>query len=791
MTQTPDRPHAAHLLALAGLSAAVLAFEVLLLRLFEFSHWHHFAGLAIALALLGLGAAGTVLALAGERVPRLGDRWFLGNALAATAAFLGVLWLQSRVAVRPLFAAWDAGELLRLLLVDLAAFLPFFCAGLAIGQVFPRWPRHPGRLYGANLLGSAAGSLGASGLLLVAPVETALAIVAAALAGLVTALALAAGRIGFSLAALTLLLLATACIVTPPAPAVSDFKALARVLDLPDAEVLSVQPGLQGRLTVVRSDSLRSAPGLGLRWQQSIPPTDAVILGSDRLLPLPRRFDDPPAHAAASLAGLPLALRPEGTVAALGSSAWSTPALAPERALAWVEPDRRLLALAAGRGAADAMRLVAESPVRFLADESETFALITLDGTFAEGDAASEDYLMTAEGLARAFERLHADGLLALPLPLDYPPRRGPRALATVAAGLERIGVDEPGIHVAALRAQQALLILASPQPLADGDRQAIAEFAERWQFDRVWLPGMESGEANRHHVLDTPVFFESARAAFTNTAMPAEARWFETEPATLDRPYFGRAMRWSRVPELLDNLGRRALAHLDWTLVMTALSAAIVTLLAAALILAPLGRMPPVREPLARSTLGLYFAALGIGYMFFEMALFQRAILFLGEPVLAASVVFAVFMAGSGLGALKTPAEASLPALSRIFVVIVAGGIVAVAALWLTDELLAVDSAGLRAVLVGAAMLPLAWALGRPLPWALRQLAPQPRWLPWAWGLNGFASVLGISLAPLVSVHHGQSTTLAAAVLCYITAWLVARRWCGNASPATTGSGG
>ena len=59
-------PSRAQLTALFVLSAGTLAFEVLLLRLFEYSHWHHFAGLAIALALLGLGAAGTVLALLGR-----------------------------------------------------------------------------------------------------------------------------------------------------------------------------------------------------------------------------------------------------------------------------------------------------------------------------------------------------------------------------------------------------------------------------------------------------------------------------------------------------------------------------------------------------------------------------------------------------------------------------------------------------------------------------------------------------------------------------------------------------
>ena len=73
MRADADRPGALQLLALAGVSAAVLAFEVLLLRQFEFSHWHHFAGFAIALALLGLGAAGTVLALIGEH-PKLLQR---------------------------------------------------------------------------------------------------------------------------------------------------------------------------------------------------------------------------------------------------------------------------------------------------------------------------------------------------------------------------------------------------------------------------------------------------------------------------------------------------------------------------------------------------------------------------------------------------------------------------------------------------------------------------------------------------------------------------------------------
>ena len=79
MPSAADGPSWLHLAALFGLSAATLAFEILLLRLFEFSHWHYFAGFAIALALLGLGAAGTTLALLGAGPQRWGDGWFLGN----------------------------------------------------------------------------------------------------------------------------------------------------------------------------------------------------------------------------------------------------------------------------------------------------------------------------------------------------------------------------------------------------------------------------------------------------------------------------------------------------------------------------------------------------------------------------------------------------------------------------------------------------------------------------------------------------------------------------------------
>ncbi|MFO7764371.1 MAG: hypothetical protein R6V61_11630, partial [Wenzhouxiangellaceae bacterium] len=561
----------------------MLAFEIVLLRLFEFSHWHHFAGLTIALALLGFGASGTLLSVIGERAGRFGDRWLVFSLLIASAGFLAVLLLHARVSLRPVMAVWDMSELTRLLAIDFAAFIPFFGAGLALGQVFARWPGHAGWLYAANLGGSGIGTVFATLLLVGLMPESALALVATLLLVFCALFAvLTRFRAGIAISAL-LLAAASWMTVNPPAPAISDFKALSRVLSLPDARILEQRPGLSGRLTVVRSSSLRSAPGVSLNWTGRVAASDAAIVGSDRLVPVERDYAQALDHSEASLAALPLQMRPEGTVAVLGSGTWATPSHARDRRLVWIEPDRRLPALAVQRGLA--AEPVEDSPYRFLATNRDSFAVIAIDRTFDGGDAATEDYLLTRQGLRAALARLDDNGLLAIPLQVEYPPRQGPRMLATIAASLRSAGVDRPADHVAALRGMQALLVLVSPRPLADADLERIGQFAQRWSFDRVWHRGLGASAVNQYHALDAPVFFEAARAAFEGTAMPEQARWFETGAVTVERPYFWHAMEWSKIRGLFEQLGARAASYLDWTLVMSAVSLAAAALAAALLI--------------------------------------------------------------------------------------------------------------------------------------------------------------------------------------------------------------
>ena len=118
--------------------------------------------------------------------------------------------------------------------------------------------------------------------------------------------------------------------------------------------------------------------------------------------------------------------------------------------------------------------------------------------------------------------------------------------------------------------------------------------------------------------------------------------------------------MQWQNLPALLEQLGRQGLIWLDWSLLVTAAKLVAAAALAALLILLPQGKLPRGQWPLTRWRVLAYFTALGLGYLLLEMAAFQRAILYLGHPVRSASLVFAVFLIGSGLGKLDPRAECS-----------------------------------------------------------------------------------------------------------------------------------
>jgi hypothetical protein len=81
------------------------------------------------------------------------------------------------------------------------------------------------------------------------------------------------------------------------------------------------------------------------------------------------------------------------------------------------------------------------------------------------------------------------------------------------------------------------------------------------------------------------------------------------------------------------------------------------------------------------------------------------------------------------------------------------------------------------RLLVTVLALAPLGFLMGVPFPGGLAWLRERsPGMIPWAWAVNGCASVLASILAAIIALSAGFSWVLGAAALAYAGAWLVLR---------------
>ena len=171
-----------------------------------------------------------------------------------------------------------------------------------------------------------------------------------------------------------------------------------------------------------------------------------------------------------------------------------------------------------------------------------------------------------------------------------------------------------------------------------------------------------------------------------------------------------------------------------------------------------------------------VYFTALGLGFMLVEIAFIQKFILFLSHPVYAVAVVLTSFLLFAGLGSRVAEgfrkAGRSRQAVGVAAMVI--AGLTLIYALGLSTAirhlmgLEGVVKMGLSVLLIA----PLAFALGMPFPLGLASVAARtPVLVPWAWAVNGFASVVAAILATVLAIHWGFNAVLILATVLYLTA--------------------
>lgn len=758
--------------AILLISAALIGFQLAIIQMLSYSQWHHFAYLAVSIAMLGFGASGVILSVYSTTLVRLAPR-----VLPWLFASCGLLIIISPMVINSPLVRFDPfllftslSHIIRLLTTCFILTLPFLAGAMVIGLYFMVRSQHIPLLYAWNLAGSALG-----GITLVLLSRWLLPMNLASIFGLwvIVAGCLVESSARYRVTGVILFALGVVVLVAQPRlPYVSEYKALSQTLLLPGTKVVHTQPLPQGVYQKVSAETLRQAQGLSLTYTGTIPLADMVFLNAHAYCALERLPVDADFYRQ-NLLALPyvvaspssvLLLEPAGTFyasQALEHGAERVSIVEP------IPPLARLLEQFPWVRQC-AVDVVKRYPRVYLSSTNEEWDAIVFPpvGSFGGGAGLSsmqEQYLLTTEAVGLAMGRLVPNGVLSMAVFMDNPPRYSIKLLALVCHSLQRMGLN-PREHTIAMRNWNTLLVVASRSPLGVEQVNRAKEFANVHGFDMVY-PELDSGI----NTLTDTTFHVLARAVLTGYSRESlDVYPFKIRPPTDNSPYFAHFLKLSQFPAYISEFGFGQLPYLELGYLVVWASLLVCLILALGFIAIPL--MRSFRQGSFIAPLWFYFAFLGLGYMLVEIALIQRSILVLGNPITSSAVIISAILCFSAVGSyfssrlpIKPILFISLACISALTVLLAltGGGFT----YWLLGF-----SFTTRAILLVMSILPLSVLMGVAFPTAMRYLSVHyPQQIPIAWGVNGFFSVLAAPMGTLIAVESGFTQVLILSALLYL----------------------
>jgi hypothetical protein len=769
-------------------SAATLTLELYWIRAFAESEWGHLASMVVSTAMLGFGAGGTLVVVAGDSIVAAAPKIRI-SLLVAFLLLAGVgPGLAYAVPFEPLLLFWRPSAWLWVFVRE-AIVAAAFAAGATFIAAELRLARRGAPLaYGVNLFGSTFGVSVGLALMTCRPTAD---LHAAAMLLALTALAVQLRGMDRRMTAVVAGLAWTAATNCWSTPVLHPMKDLAAALRLPDARIVDDRPGLAGRWTVVESPALHTIPGLSLVSSEPLGPQRALFLQGDGAGTV---F----AHGGTGalrhrISWLPYAIRQPDTALLLGETTvmeiQSAVLANVSRIVAVIPSPRTRDALEGDLGryagiAVPPIELRSGGPrTALMVGERFDLVLLPPEDSLASSSAgllaARESSLLTTEGLTAAIASTTESGHLCVPRWTQAPPRDLPRLVSTISAALRTLGIEELRHHLLLAQSWDAWIVCASRGGYDAAEIERLGEFAEGHGFD-VLLPGPIGP---LQHVLPGPDPGALVEGILARKGRVPEGYPFRIDPATDDRPFFHHFLAYHRLASYLRALRAGSLPTSEWGDFFLWASLCSVTILGALAIVAPALALSGPRGLVAATPAGtLLFACLGLGYMFFEVLFFHQGSRLTGLPGVAAAVVLLAFLAGSGVGAVWLSSVGAERAVGVIAAL--AGALGALLAAFVFDPFFqfALRRSPLArwSLLVVPAFV-MAIPLGMPFPAGLARFGPRPGAIPWLVAVNGWMSVVGATAASLLAIATGFSRVGFAAAALYALAALLLYRLRGH----------
>ena len=780
------------------ISGAAVGFEIALTRYFAVAKWSEYGYWVISIVMVGFALSGVTIALMRDWAVRHGPAFLRAAPALLVLTAAGGYWGATANPFNPLQLQNSVTALPQLGNIALyyAVLLPFFyLTGLYISITFVLNADRVGLVYGYDLTGAGAGAALVLALMAVLhPFQ----LVAALLVLLAATGLFGAARWRTGLAALAALVASEGLLLLDDRADYNDFKAIYAPSHVPDAKQVAEIRSPRGLYALLDDFTERLdidvSNNAGLLGVPGPPQSYGLYRDGNRIAALPRAEGADAAYAPAALDALPYRLLSHPRVLIAGSSGGFRVAQALALDAAHVdvlEPDPVILgALRHGLGPSPALkpdprvRLLPDSPLAAV-QAGALYDLVDLSADFLDaGEANAAAY--TSEAVERYLGALAPNGLVSIPVSIREFPVYAVRVLATVRDALRRRGASDPAAHVVVYRSAWNLRILVANQPWTADRIAAVRAFCDERSFDVSYYPGMDVAAARAAIYNDLPaVSFASGQvtsgagpedsvadeAGAVLRGEPSESQdAFNLSPITLDRPFYYSVLHLMQMPTILQRLEMLPQAEVGQLVNLAVLAqAAVIALVVLAVPLFSSGITGRQSRGAGLLRPVIYFASLGLGFLFIEIFLIEKASLYLNDRTSAFALVLTGMLVFSGLGSLMADRvrDAGI-ALSAA--VVVTWCILVLMGL----QPLLLATIGLpwavRAMLLLLLIAPVSVALGLPFPLGLaRAGSAGGGFLPWAWGLNGAFSVVATPLANLVAVQSGFNSVLTAAALLYV----------------------
>lgn len=759
------------------ITLSVLMLELSLTRLFSATMYYHYAFMAISLALFGSGASGVFIYLAQRNLsPARTGQWLSLASVLFAVSTVFALWI---ILANPLALDEEAENYYRLVKIYGATTLPFFFAGCAITLAITRLAKQISRLYLFDLAGAALGCL------LLIPVLNAIgAINTVLLVAIISSLAAALfatateGSRAFLLASLVVAFGLITVFVYNISANQFDIR---KSKGLEETSVLFSKWNSFSRITVEGD------------FQDEI----YIKIDADAATGITKDASNSALHQEQrnQIDALAYHLKTDANVLIIGPGGGNDVMSARvfgQKHITAVEINPIIAhdVMSSEPFMSYSGRIYQQPDVQLVVDEGRSFIRRSSDrydilqatmvdtwaATAAGAFALTENNLYTVEAFKDYVAHLADDGVLTMTRWYFEPPDQLLRLISLTRQMMTELKITNPAAHIMLVR-----------EKISDWDRSPATFIFKKSEFTDEEVTKIEEVAAeNDFELLYTPrtrpanVFTRMVEAADPADVWSA----FETnvEPTRDNNPFYFNSIRLSNLTRALKGSGEWQKTNLG-TFVLFALLG-ITSVLVLIFILGPLalasGRAlaSGVKTKL---TYLLYFGCLGAGFIIVEVAMIQKFILFLGHPVYSLAVVLFSLLTFSALGSYLSGrfAESNLTGpLVKLLVVLIALVFIYIVALPPIFYGLVHLAHATRIVIAVAVMAPLAVIMGMPMPIGIRILAHSaPEIIPWAWGVNGAASVMGSVAALVIAILTGFNQALIVGAALYLAALLLISR--------------